>query len=128
VYPPNSTSNPLFTISFLLALSRKCPQLCHHLEVDVSGSLWTSTDTGLAGKVHTNFDRYQIYGKAPWCYLDNSTDKGAACHYLSQEQCALMNAVSMDETNKPEDRGLCVPNPLTSSAGAGRIPTVTAAP
>jgi hypothetical protein len=73
---------------------------------------------------YTNFDTFQIYGKAPWCFLSNTYDHTADCHYLSQEHCTLTNAVFMGYLNKPEDRGLCVPNPLNSSAGVGRIPTV----
>lgn len=76
---------------------------------------------------YVNFDRFQIYGKAPWCFLFNSTtDVWPDCHYLSEKHCQLANAGELSLSgSKPEDRGLCVPNPLNSRAGAGRLSIVT---
>jgi hypothetical protein len=71
-----------------------------------------------------NFDTFQIYGHAPWCFLFNSTDNSVDCHYLSENHCQLANA-SLIAKSKPEDRGLCVPNPLNSRAAEGRAPIVT---
>lgn len=76
---------------------------------------------------HANFDAFQIYGHAPWCFLYNSTDNSVDCHYLSENHCQLANA-SLIAKNKLEDRGLCVPNPLNSRAAEGRAPTVAATP
>jgi hypothetical protein len=76
---------------------------------------------------YANFDRFQIYGKAPWCFLLNSKEDSADCHYLSQQHCGLANAPFMN-MSEPEDRGVCVPNPLNSRADAGRAPIVTVAP
>jgi hypothetical protein len=70
-----------------------------------------------------NFDAFQIYGHAPWCFLYNSTDNSVDCHYLSENHCQLANA-SLIAKSRPEDRGLCVPNPLNSRAAEGRAPTV----
>jgi hypothetical protein len=60
---------------------------------------------------YTNFDRLQIYGRALWCFLFNSSDSTVDCHYLSENHCMLANAplVTMSE---PAERGLCVPNRL----------------
>lgn len=33
----------------------------------------------------TDFDRFQINRKAPWCILVNSKNDSANCHYLPQE-------------------------------------------
>jgi hypothetical protein len=76
---------------------------------------------------YANFDTFQIYGHAPWCFLFNSTDNSVDCHYLSENHCQLANA-SLIERSKPEDRGLCVPNPLNSGAAEGRAPVVVTAP
>ena len=76
---------------------------------------------------HANFDTFQIYGHAPWCFLFNSTENSVDCHYLSENHCQLANA-SLIVKNKPEDRGLCVPNPLNSRAVEGRAPIATTAP
>jgi hypothetical protein len=76
---------------------------------------------------YTNFDTFQIYGKAPWCFLWGSNDKSADCHYLSQEHCVLARAPLMN-LGEPEDRGVCVPNPLNNRTNAGRTPMVITAP
>ena len=76
---------------------------------------------------HANFDTYQIYGHAPWCFLFNSTDNSVDCHYLSENHCQLANA-SLIVKSKPEDRGLCVPNPLNGRAAEGRAPIVVTTP
>jgi hypothetical protein len=76
---------------------------------------------------YTNFDAFQIYGHAPWCFLFNSTENSVDCHYLSENHCQLANA-SLIVKSQPEDRGLCVPNPLNSRAGDARAPIVVTAP
>jgi hypothetical protein len=76
---------------------------------------------------YANFDTFQIYGRAPWCFLFNSTENSVDCHYLSENHCQLANA-SLIVKSKPEDRGLCVPNPLNSRAAEGRAPIATTAP
>ena len=76
---------------------------------------------------HANFDTFQIYGHAPWCFLFNSTEISVDCHYLSENHCQLANA-SLIVKSRPEDRGLCVPNPLNSRAVEGRAPIATTAP
>src|ERR1700733_5154208 len=76
---------------------------------------------------HANFDTFQIYGHAPWCFLFNSTENSVDCHYLSENHCQLANA-SLIVKSRPEDRGLCVPNPLNSRAVEGRAPIATTAP
>src|SRR5271154_2768704 len=53
---------------------------------------------------HTNFDSFQIYGHAPWCFLFNAADNSVDCHYLSENHCQLANA-SLIAKSKPEDRG-----------------------
>ncbi len=75
---------------------------------------------------YANFDRFQIYGKAPWCLLFDSIDV-ADCHYLSEAHCQLRNAGSLNPS-KREGGDLCVPNPLTNRAGAGRVSIITVAP
>jgi hypothetical protein len=73
---------------------------------------------------YTNFDRFQIYGEAPWCFLLDPKDDSADCHYLSENHCQHARA-DLLRMGKPEDSGVCVPNPLNSRAGAGRAPTFT---
>ena len=76
---------------------------------------------------YANFDTFQVYGRAPWCFLFNSTENSVDCHYLSENHCQLANA-SLIVKSRPEDRGLCVPNPLNSRAVEGRAPIATTAP
>jgi hypothetical protein len=76
---------------------------------------------------HANFDAFHIYGHAPWCFLFNSTDNSVDCHYLSENHCQLANA-SLIAKSRPEDRGLCVPNPLNGRAADGRAPMVATVP
>jgi hypothetical protein len=76
---------------------------------------------------YANFDTFQIYGHAPWCFLFNSTENSVDCHYLSENHCQLANA-SLIVKSKPEDRGLCVPNPLNSRPGDPRAPIVVTTP
>ena len=76
---------------------------------------------------HASFDSFQIYGHAPWCFLFNSTDNSVDCHYLSENHCQLANA-SLIAKSKPDDRGLCVPNPLNGHAAEGRSPIVVTTP
>jgi hypothetical protein len=76
---------------------------------------------------YADFDTFQIYGHAPWCFLYNSQDNSVDCRYLSENHCQLANA-SLVAISKPEDRGLCVPNPLESRAGDGRAPAVVTTP
>jgi hypothetical protein len=77
---------------------------------------------------YANFDRFQIYGKAPWCFLSKSNDDLVQCDYLSEYHCQLANAGRQPLSTPEADRALCVPNPLTNRAGAGRVPMVTVAP
>jgi hypothetical protein len=77
---------------------------------------------------YSYFDRYKIYGRAPWCFLINPNDESPYCYYLSENHCRLANPELLTTLGKPEDSALCVPNPLNSRAGAGRVPMVITAP
>src|SRR6267142_5419503 len=77
---------------------------------------------------YTNFDRFRVYGTAPWCFLQDSKDENTLqCHYLSENHCRFANYFQVDaaiSNLKPDERGICVPNPLNGRASAGRAPTV----
>ena len=75
---------------------------------------------------YASFDQFKIYGKAPWCFLVNAHDDSPDCHYLSETHCQIANPGLF--LGKPEDRGLCVPNPRNKRAGAGRVSIVKVAP
>jgi hypothetical protein len=60
---------------------------------------------------YTKFDTFKIYGRAPWCSLLNSNDDTVDCQYLSENHCMLANAAMLN-LSKPEERVVCVPNPL----------------
>src|ERR1035441_10983467 len=58
---------------------------------------------------YTKFDRFEIYGNAPWCFLSDPGTTSVDCHYLSKNQCQLANVPAVNAAN-PEDRGVCVAN------------------
>lgn len=58
-----------------------------------------------------SFDRFEIDGKAPWCFLDNPLGSSVNCHYLSKDHCNQWSYPFMTHDD-PALRGLCVPSPL----------------
>jgi len=60
---------------------------------------------------YKGFDRFKVFGDAPFCVLLDSDSEWVDCHYLSEEHCMNANSALM-HSDEPEDRGLCVPNPL----------------
>jgi hypothetical protein len=60
---------------------------------------------------YERFDKFVISGSAPFCLLMDSDSELVECHYLSEEHCSNANSVFM-RASKPEDRALCVPNPI----------------
>ena len=60
---------------------------------------------------YTKFDRFQIAGDAPFCFLNESSAEYVECHYLSEEHCLRSNYLFISDGD-PDERGLCVSNPL----------------
>lgn len=57
---------------------------------------------------------YLVTGKAPWCFMWSSTGKLVECDYLSETQCTHANYRLVDASMEwdPDERGICVPNPI----------------
>lgn len=60
---------------------------------------------------HKRFDQLTITGDAPFCMLLDSDSEFVECHYLSEEHCVNANSILLRDP-EPEDRTLCVRNPL----------------
>lgn len=65
----------------------------------------------LLSHVYKRFDRFSVAGDAPFCMLLSSDSEFVECHYLSEEHCVNANGILL-RASKPENRALCVPNPL----------------
>lgn len=66
-----------------------------------------------------SFDRFHVYGEAPWCFLNPAVphfyfdpkSESIFCHYLSENHCAFANYFDM-KADEPDERGVCAPNPI----------------
>jgi hypothetical protein len=70
------------------------------------------------------FDGFRIRGEAPWCFVharaltyqrEALSDRlPVDCNYLSEMHCQLQNHYYLDRGLRgiPEERAVCVPNPL----------------